>query len=172
MPGSKPQSQTTHTYTVFRVVKAGIDPLSTKGSEANGGRYNDRGVPGVLYTAAEESTATAEVVRGLRARGVDPRNFGPQDWWVYEIRIRVGKVLDLGDAATRSAAGVTEDALVANDTSETRRIGRYARENGFQAVRAPSAAKPGKENLVLFLERLPRIPEVVSSSAVDLLTVN
>jgi RES domain-containing protein len=154
------------------VVKAGVDPLSTKGSELNGGRYNERGMSGVLYTAMQKSTAIAEVVRGLKARGVNPRNFGPEDWWVYEIRVEASKVLDLEDAKTRSAVGVNAADLVANDTGETRRLGKYARDHGFHALRAPSAAELGKENLVLFLDKLPGIPEVISSAPADLSAVS
>ena len=118
-------------------------------------------MPGVLYTAMEKFTAIAEVVRGLKMRGVDPRNFGPDDWWVYEIRIQADKLLNLGNEKIRSELGVTTEALVADDTAETRRIGSHARDTGLQALRAPSAAASGKENLVLFLDKLPGIPEVI-----------
>lgn len=148
-------------------MKAGVDPLSTSGSERNGGRYNDRAVAGVLYTSFDKTTAVAEVVRGLRARGVDPKSFGPEDWWAYELRVSVGSLLDLRDEATRSDLGVTLEALVEDDTTETRKVGDYARENGFQAVRAPSAATNDADNLVLFIDRLPARPEVLSSTPVD-----
>ena len=145
-----------------------MDPLSTLGSQANGGRYHDRGVAGVLYTSFDKATAVAEVVRGLRSRGINPDNFGPEDWWVYEIRVQVTNPLDLRDNATRSTLGVSTEALVSDDTVETRRIGDYARANGFQAILAPSAAAVDTNNLVLLLDRLPARPEVVSSTAVDL----
>jgi RES domain-containing protein len=149
------------------VVKAGVDPLSTSGSQRNGGRYNDPGV-GVLYTSFDRATAVAEIVRGLRVRGIDPKNFGPEDWWVYQIRVSVSSVVDLRDGATMSDLAITPEVLLADNTTETRRIGKYARDNGFQAVRAPSAAANDKDNLVLFIDRLPTRPEVVSSTPVDL----
>ncbi|PYV92842.1 MAG: hypothetical protein DMG05_03345 [Acidobacteria bacterium] len=168
MAASSPPSQPNRTYTVFRVVRAGIDPLSAVGSERNGGRYHNRGVGGVLYTSFDKATVVAEVVRGLRARGVDPKNFGPEDWWAYEMRVSIGSLLELRDDATLSDLGVTADALVGNDTTETRRIGNHVRESGFQALRAPSAAANDADNLVLFMDRLPARPEVLSSMAVDL----
>jgi RES domain-containing protein len=150
------------------VVKAGVDPLSTLGSQANGGRYNDHGMAGVLYTSLDRTTAVAEIVRGLRTRGVNPNSFGPDDWWLYEIRVSLTQLLNLEDEAIRSALDVTPEVLVGDDTVQTRRIGNYARENGFQAILAPSAAAIGTDNLVLFLDRLTARPEVLSSIAVDL----
>ncbi len=152
-------------------MRAGIDPLATLGSERNGGRYHDRGVPGVLYASFAAATAVAEVVRGLRARGIDPANFEPGDWWVYEVRVSINNLLDLRDDETLSYLSPTTNVLVGNDTAETRRIGNHARENGFQAVRAPSAAAQDTDNLVLFLDRMPAPSEVISSTPVDLSTV-
>lgn len=145
-----------------------MDPLSTLGSRANGGRYNERGVAGVLYTSLDKPTAIAEIIRGLRTRGVDPNNFGPEDWWAYQIRISFTHLLDLEDNATRSALEVTPEILVSDDTAQTRRIGSYARDRDFQAILAPSAATVGSDNLVLFIDKLLLRPEVISSTAVDL----
>jgi hypothetical protein len=128
-------------------------------------------VAGVLYTSLDKTAAVAEVVRALRARGVDPENFGPEDWWAYEIRVQVSNLFDLRDDATRSSLGVNAEALVVDATTETRRMGNYARENGFQAVRAPSAAASDEDNLVLFMDRLPARPAVLSSTPVDLSAV-
>jgi RES domain-containing protein len=147
-----------------------VDPLSTLASRANGGRYNDRGVAGVLYTSLDKTTAVAEIIRGLRTRGVNPSNFGPEDWWVYEIRVSLKQLLDLKDEATRASLDVTSEILVRDDTVQTQRIGGYARDQGFQAVLAPSAATVGSDNLVLFMDKLPARPEVISSAAVDLST--
>lgn len=170
MAASSPSSQSRRTYTVFRVVRAGVDPLSTLGSQANGGRYNDRGVASVLYTSLDKATAVAEIARGLRNRGIGPSNFGPEDWWVYEIRVSLTELLDLGDAATQLSLDVTPEILVRDDTVETRRIGNYARDEGVQAILAPSAAAVGSDDLVLFLDKLPARPEVISSTAVGLST--
>jgi RES domain-containing protein len=121
-----------------------------------------------LYTSTDRATAIAEVVRGLKARGIDPESFGPQDWWVYELRISPDSVLDVSDPANRAELNVSAAALVADNTDETRRIGRQARDAGFQAVFAPSAAAPGSNNLVLFLAAISDTPEVLSSTAVEL----
>ena len=149
-------------------MRRGVDPLSTVGSERNGGRYHDPGVAGVLYTATDRAAAIAEVVRGLRARGIDPHSFGLQDWWVYELRISVDRVLDVADPANLPEVNVSASTLVADDTAATRRIGRQARDAGFQALLAPSAAAHGSNNLVLFLAAIPTAPEVLSSTAIQL----
>jgi RES domain-containing protein len=163
--------EASRTYTTFRVVRAGVDPLSTSGSRAAGGRYNHPGIAGVLYSSLNKATAIAEVMRGLRIRGVDPKHFGPQDWWIYEIRVQVSSLVDLRNDAARSDLGVTAEALVGDDPAETRRIGNYARENGFQAVLAPSAAAKDQNNLVVFMDRLRAHPEVISSTPVNLSAV-
>ena len=161
-------SQISRTYTVFRVARSGVDPLSTLGSQANGGRYNESGVPGVIYTSLDKTTAIAEIIRGLRSRGVSPNSFGPDDWWVYGVRVSITQPLELEDAQARSTLDVTPEILVGNDTTQTRRVGNYARENNFQAILAPSAAARGQKNLVLFLDRLPAGPQVLSSAPIDL----
>lgn len=152
----------------YRVVRRGVDPLSTAGSERNGGRYHDPGVAGVLYTSTDRATAIAEVVRGLQARGIDPDSFGPQDWWVYELRVSLDRVLDVADPESLAGLKVTASALFADNTEDTRRIGRQARDAGFQALLAPSAAVRSSNNLVLFLAAIPAVPEVISSTAVEL----
>ena len=167
MSVSDVSSNPSRIYTVFRVARAGVDPLSTLGSQANGGRYNAPGM-GVLYTSMSKATAVAEVARGLRARGVNPSNFGRGDWWAYEIRVSANRVMDLGEEVDRSSLGVTSEMLVAEDTTETRRIGKYARDHGFDAIIAPSAAVSDNDNLVLFVDKLAIPPEVVSSTPVDL----
>ena len=72
---------------VYRVVQRGVDPLSTVGSGRNGGRYNSPGDEGILYTSFEKETCIDEVAKGLRARGVDPRDYRPEDWWLYELEV-------------------------------------------------------------------------------------
>jgi RES domain-containing protein len=73
--------------TVYRVVYKGIDPLSSRGSELNGGRYNLPGTKGTLYASFEKVTAVAEVAKGLKMRGINPKEYGPDDWWAYELEL-------------------------------------------------------------------------------------
>ena len=147
---------------VYRVVRRGADPLSLQGSTSRGGRYNRPGT-GALYTSLEAETATAEVVRGLRLRGIDPEVFGPEDWWQYEIMVEAGKILDLTAPDTLAQLGVAAVELTTHDDSGTRALADGARSAGYQGILAPSAAFSGKTNLVLFLDTLTQPVEVLSS---------
>jgi RES domain-containing protein len=152
--------------TVYRIVRSGIDPLSSRGSKLNGGRYNAPGVDGVLYASLEKATAIAEITKGLTARGVNPSIFGPRDWWLYEIELNLRKVLDLTDPKVLAHLQLTADSLAAEDVRLTQQIGKQALEAGFQAILAPSATHKGR-NVVILLAITPT-PLVKSSAPVQI----
>ncbi|HVX21413.1 MAG TPA: RES family NAD+ phosphorylase [Acidimicrobiales bacterium] len=111
------------------------------------GRYHVVGGIGTWYASSQEQAAWAELFRHFLGEGVDP----------FEIRRRVGHVevdrlvvLDLTDAAVRSALGVTETDLVSDDYAVTQRIAKAAASAGFEGILAPSAALPGRTTLVVF----------------------
>lgn len=153
---------------VHRVAKKGMDPLSVEGSLRNGGRYNPPGEFGALYTSPDLLTAVEEVARGVRARGVDPAAFGPDDWWSYELEVSIDVVLDLTSAEVLSRLGVSADLLTSGDLATTRRLAQEAREVGYQAVIVPSAAVPGSKNLVIFPDKVSRPPKLLHSRPVVL----
>ncbi len=153
---------------VRRVVRAGRDPLSTEGSRKTGGRYNPPGDFGALYAALESETAAAEVARGLRLRGVDPAGFAADDWWEYEIELRAAAILDLTDSDTLARLGLSQDALTAADAALTREMGAKAHRAGYAGLLVPSAARLGRTNLVIFLDRLDETPAVLRSHPVSL----
>jgi RES domain-containing protein len=153
---------------VRRVVRVGVDPMSTEGSRKAGGRYNPPGDFGALYAALEPETAAAEVARGLRLRGVDPAGFAADDWWEYEIELRAAPMLDLTDSDTLARLSLSLDALTAADAALTREIGAKAHRAGYAGLLVPSAARPGARNLVIFLDRLDETPAVLHSRPVSL----
>lgn len=63
---------------------------------------------------------------------------------------------------------ISPAALLAQDWTALRRIGRLTRARGVQALRVPSAAVPDTDNLVIYLDQLARRPAVLASTAVDL----
>ncbi len=144
--------------------------MGTAGSLRAGGRYNPPGELGVLYTSLDRATATKEVARGLRLRGVDPKQFPAGAWWVYELQVELEAVLDLTDPDVLEKLGIERDALAATDLRATRRIAAEARSAGYQALLAPSAAAPGAKNLIVFLDTLPEAPIVLSSHPVNFQT--
>ena len=153
--------------TLYRVVHKGIDPLSSRGSELNGGRYNMPGTKGVLYASFDEATAVAEVSKGLRARGINIADYALDDWWAYELELTSTRVLDLTDPKVLEKLQIRADAIVGDQLTVTRQVGEEALAQGFEAIVAPSAAHEGK-NVVIFLTATAQVPEVKSSTPVDL----
>jgi hypothetical protein len=104
----------------------------------------------VWYASSQEQGAWAELFRHFLDDGVDP----------FEVRRRVGRVavdlevLDLTDEATRSHLGVGDADLVSEDCTLTRDIAAAARDAGFDAVLAQSAALPGCITLAVFAHAL------------------
>jgi RES domain-containing protein len=66
-------------------------------------------------------------------------------------------VLDLTDKTVRSHLGVDEADLVSDACATTQAIACTARDAGFDAVLAPSAALPGCETLAVFAHALPNV---------------
>ncbi len=153
---------------VFRVVCEGLDPLGTSGSLNAGGRFNPPNEFGALYTSLEATTAAKEVARGLRQRGVDPEKFPEGSWWIYELEVNLEVVLDLTDPDVLRTSGIRQDSLTGTDINATRQMAAEARERGYEAVLVPSAAVPNSKNLVIFVDRLPLPPKVLSSRPVSL----
>jgi RES domain-containing protein len=153
---------------VYRVVRDGVDPLGTHGSLRAGGRFNAPGEFAALYTSLDPVTASKEVARGLRQRGIDPSQFPPGSWWIYELEVEIEGVLDLTSPDILQRIEVTSDALTGGDLKVLRSIAAEGRDNGFEALLVPSAAAPDSKNLVIFLDRLPRTPNVLSSMPADL----
>ena len=148
---------------VYRVVRDGVDPLGTIGSLKSGGRFNPPGEFAVLYTSFDPATAVKEVARGLKQRGIDPSQFPPGSWWVYELEVEIDTVLDLTSPEILQKVGLKSEALTATDVQVPRSIAVEAREKGFGALLVPSAAALDSKNLVIFLDKLPGTPNVLSS---------
>jgi RES domain-containing protein len=153
---------------VYRVVRDGVDPLGTAGSLRAGGRFNAPGEFAALYTSLDPVTASMEVARGLKQRGIDPSQFPPGSWWMYELEVEIDGVLDLTSPDILQRIEVESDALTQNELNTPRRIATEAPGNGFEALLVPSAAAPDSKNLVIFLDRLPGIPNVLSSRPANL----
>jgi RES domain-containing protein len=149
-------------------VRLGLDPLATTGSLKAGGRFNPPNEFGALYTSLDGKTAAQEVARGLRVRGVDPEEFPEGAWWVYELEVKLESVLDLTDSDVLRKSAIAVSSMTGSNVTSTRQIATQARQQGYEALLVPSAAVPGSKNLVIFLDRAPSGPIVVSSKPVKL----
>lgn len=161
LPSGLPR--TTITGEITRIVKTGIDPLSTQGSTRFGGRYNHPGETGVLYGSFQSRTAIAEVAR----HSTTPL---ATRWWQYTLRLENIVALDLTDPVVLSRLGASKEALVETNTDLPRRLAAEARDAGFQALIVPSAAILDAQNVVLFLDILSDPPVLTASQPVDLRT--
>lgn len=136
------------------------DFLSGAGVAKVGGRWNRPGLPAV-YGSLGIITATLEAYQEFLHYGFSLSAIRPRV--IVAARVRVGRVLDLTDAAIRRKIGFTLQELLDEDwrgiqatgeESWTQAIGRGARAAGFEAILASSARHRGGKNLVVFPDRL------------------
>jgi RES domain-containing protein len=120
-----------------------------------GGRF------GVLYVALAPETATAELRRRAAQLGVPVSALAPRAMLTLAIRLR--RVLDLSDPAVRAAWGITLEDLASDDYARCQEVAVAAREDGYEAIRHPSAAVASADIVDAAAGELPR-----SAAAVNL----
>jgi RES domain-containing protein len=121
----------------FRHVAPSFDPLSTRGSELHGGRWNQRGTP-ALYLALSEETALAEFERLVAQRAQSRDAFLPRNLAV--VRVEMERVVEVGFPAPSG----TGPPRAADDMLETcRAAGARAVCAGVSGLLAPSATGIG-----------------------------
>jgi RES domain-containing protein len=126
-----------------------------------GGRF------GALYVALAPETATAELRRRAAQLGVALGALAPRAMLTLAVRLR--RVLDLSDPTVRAAWGLAAEDLAADDYARCQEVAVAAREDGYEAIRYPSAAVALEQrtpretaasdvavadNLVIFADRL------------------
>ena len=84
------------------------------------------------------------------------------------MEVEIEGVLDLTNPEILQRIEVKSEALTRDELNTPRNIAAEARINGFEALLVPSAAAPGSKNLVVFLDKLPGIPNVLSSRSANL----
>ena len=139
------------------------DVISPVGSVQTGGRYNFKGTFPVLYLSCDPHTCVEETLHSAQNTDIEIAARLPRT--IVAIEVRLNRVLDLTDATLRRRLNVTWRELVAPDweilqnlhgqEAFTQRLGRLAREVGFQALLVPSAAQRGGKNLIVFVDNVP-----------------
>ncbi|MGH9792214.1 MAG: RES family NAD+ phosphorylase [Candidatus Acidiferrales bacterium] len=152
---------------VYRVSRAGDDPLSIAGSRAVGRRYNPPGEFGALYASLVRETAVAEVARNLQRRGIPIDSISPGDFQAYALRLTLTEVLDLTDSRVLAQLHLSSESMCGDDVAITRQIGAAARSAGYQALLVPSAVRENSRNVVVFADRLDEPIDIISSESVD-----
>ena len=140
-----------------------FDPLSTKGAEITGGRYNFKPKSGqsfsCLYCGNEEFTATIEKYYNLKISD-QPR---PPHTTV-SIEVKLSKILDLRTPEMCQKAGIdwyninqswTYDQDVLGRPSYTQEIGRLVYEDGgIEGIIFTSTKNPQGSCLAIYTQRM------------------
>lgn len=136
--------------------------LSARGSYITGGRYNFVGTFEALYLACDTHTCNEEVTKELLRNSFEVAALLPR--MMIGIRVSFTSVLDLTSSDVRNRLGVTRKSLVQPGWQEdqdlrgikawTQQLGEWARDSGFEAIRAPSAAWKTGSNLIVFPDLL------------------
>ena len=121
----------------YRNQSSGFDPRSGDGARRLGGRFNPPHRFPVLYLCTSRPCVVAELTRQAERQSLSVEDLLPRELW--EITVGLNKVLDLTDATTLDALGLAPTDLIRDDHNYTQDIGEAAHEQGFQAIRSPSA---------------------------------
>jgi RES domain-containing protein len=137
------------TFTLWRGVREGRGPLSTRGARLQGGRWNPPGLD-ALYASLDIVTVRAELARGAARRRMEETAIYPIR--LVELAVEA-RAMDLTSGDRLETLGVGAPFSILTPTDETRRIGRIAAGLGIEALLVPSVVTRGK-NAVLFPSNL------------------
>lgn len=151
---------------VWRHVPKGANPLHTYyTSQAHvRGRWNRKRLFGCIYTGLDKDVVRAEYLKASQLKK-EQTNLSETNQTarrdLVSLLVDISKVLDLKDRSVRDKLGVTVDDLTGDtpgSRERCRRISEFARRRyhhpPYGAIRAPSAAKARKYNLIIFPDRL------------------
>lgn len=145
-PGSRPQ------------------PLWAEGASRFGARFTPKGGPPTLYLASDDRTALLEVHAILAIPHGPPLPAGADPCTVCQVRVSMGRVLDLRAPETQAALGTNAEEMIANwrvaavlgQVPPTHALGRVAHGSlRITAMLSRSAAnREGGAILAVFADRL------------------
>ncbi|MEW5928648.1 MAG: RES family NAD+ phosphorylase [Gemmatimonadota bacterium] len=133
---------------MWRYIPRDADPLHAGYIVEAGGRWNRKRRYGCLYTALSMEGAVAEYDKAVGAWGIDE----PRD--LVSLEVRVAPVRDLTTEMAKWALGFRIDELTADGEQpleHCRRLADQTLARGYNAILAPSAARAGELNLMIYL---------------------
>jgi RES domain-containing protein len=130
----------------YRHAPPGAAPLPRRDPPPDG-RWQRGDVVDALYLADEPETAWAEWYRHLAELAVPPGRQLPRDLWTWRLDVEVA---DLSDATRLERAGLGLPRPGRRGWPAFQRIGEALHADGWQGLRAPSAARPGATIVCLF----------------------
>ena len=132
--------------TIYRCVENPYDPLEMSQYTIDSRhRYTDKGVPG-LYFSSGEKIVRAEL------GNYDVTDFSNRTMYSYDVKL--SNMLDVSNPVIREQLGVSLDSLIGESYDVTHKIGKYAYDNGYNGIIAPSARADGGVNIILFSGKL------------------
>jgi RES domain-containing protein len=145
------------TFTLWRGVREGRSPLSTRGARLVGGRWNPPGLD-ALYASLDIVTVRAELARGAARRRMEETAIYPIQ--LVELALET-RAIDLTVGDRLETLGVATPFSILTPTDQTQRIGKIAAKLGIEGLLVPSVVTRGK-NAVLFPQSLSTQIEVIS----------
>ena len=137
------------------------DLIAGVGSQLTGGRWTPLGAFRAVYASRDEETALDEARQQNLRQGVPPWMALPLVLTALEVDLY--PALDLTDGRVRRALRVSRARMLAEPwwllqdrgrEALTQALGRLARDQGFAALVAPSAARPRGTNVVIYPDRI------------------
>jgi RES domain-containing protein len=150
-PASSPESFLGIVYRQSSPKYAEISDSTLTASLRGGGRFNPRGEFGAVYVSLEPETAMAELRRQATQRDIHVENLLPRT--LFAANVQLQRVLNLDSDVVRKEWSLTTEALRSSNWEPCQRVARRARNEGYEAIRFPSATGSGG-NLAIFLDRL------------------
>jgi RES domain-containing protein len=133
------------------------DIIIGPGSKAAGARWNPPGSFHAVYASLDVETAVAEALQHFRYYGLPVSKAMPRV--IVALEAELERVLDLREGDVRRVLVISGKRMLSEPWREeqqkgrealTQAVGRLAYELNIQALLAPSAARPGGSNLILF----------------------
>jgi RES domain-containing protein len=132
-------------------VAANRPPLSGEGARFSGGRWNPpRSFP-VLYLGLSREVVVGEFHRLAARQRLVPEAFLPRTYYSYQVELTA--LLDLRPASARSALGLGDGDLSAEDLARCQAVGEAAHACNREGILVPGAAGDG-DVLAVFIARL------------------
>lgn len=138
---------------VWRHIPKGSYPLNLRFLLQARGRWNREGIYGCLYTSLTQAGAKAEHRKYLKSAGAEGeiKKHGRE---LVSIRVMIEPMMDLTDTET-SPIPIESPFLTADDEESLEACKQLAdslRAQGYAGIIAPSAAKSGAKNLVIYFD--------------------
>jgi RES domain-containing protein len=120
-------------------------PLEAKAE----GRFNRQNEGPTTYLSLTRRIAALEVAKRWGAAGTNRAAYV-----VFEVSVRLRRVVDLTDPDTAAALEVSRETLTGADLAPCQALASRLRAAGIEGILTWSSADPDGKNLVIFLDRL------------------